>query len=195
MYHQQLQTQSKGNPLQKLFIIAAMFLAACSQTAEKIETAANRSTTSWAMGKPYNQVASLGNSTLAQLSTEQYGFGQMIGQSSLQDGSILYRHIAPSAEAESGSDFAGLVGKSKKVTNYRLSYFKVGQDGIVKDWATGSVPGTFSSCVTYIGGVFQKCNDQGRVRQALVSYDSSVRTSSNNTIDSWGSFIPVPGIQ
>jgi len=166
--------------------LTATVLISCSQTAEKIETAANRSTTSWAMGKPYSQVAALGNQPLDQLAADQYGFGQLIGQSPLTDGSTLYRHIAPAAKAETSSDFGGLVGSSKTVTNYRLSYFKVGQDGIVRDWATGSVPGTYSNCINYISGIFQKCQDQGLIRQTMVAYDSQVRTSSGATVDSWG---------
>lgn len=175
-----------------VLILLASLAAGCSQTADKIEAAANRSTTSWAMGKPYTKVAALGNSTLDQLSTEQYGFGQMIGQTPLVDGTILYRHIAPAAETETSSDFAGLVGTSKQITNYRLSYFKVGQDGIVKDWATGSAPGSISDCVSYIGGIFQKCTDQGRVKQALAVYDSSVQTSSGTPISNWGPSVSAP---
>ncbi len=177
-----------------VFVLLACLIVGCSQTAEKIENAANRSTTSWALGKPYSRVAALGNSTLEQLSAEQTGYGQMIGQTSLADGTTLYRHIAPGAQSESSSNFVGLVGKSKQVTNYRLSYFKVGQDGIVKDWATGSAPGSISDCVTYIGGIFQKCQDQGRIRQALFVYDSRVRTSSGATLDSWGPAIPTSEI-
>ena len=177
-----------------IIVILAGIVAGCSQTAEKIENAANRSTTGWAMGKPYTQVAALGNSALDQLATEQTGFGQMIGQTSLADGTILYRHIAPAAQTETSSDFVGLIGKSKQVTNYRLSYFKVGQDGIVKDWATGSAPGSISDCVTYISGIFRKCEDQGRIKQALFVYDNQVRTSSGSPITSWGPAVPTADI-
>ncbi|MEM7216321.1 MAG: hypothetical protein AAF423_12325 [Pseudomonadota bacterium] len=172
----------------KLFVLLmiAGLIAGCSQTAEKIEAAANRSSTSWAQGKPYSQVAALGNRPLDQLSTEPVGFGQLIGQSSLADGTTVYRHIAPAAKTTSSSDFAGLVGTQKEVTNFRLSYFKVGQNGVVQDWATGSVPGSISDCVSYIAGIFQKCTDQGRVKQALAVYDSIVRTSTGSPMTSWG---------
>ena len=83
-----------------VFVMLVGMIAGCSQTAEKIEDAANRSTTGWAMGKPYTKVAALGNSPLDQLATEQYGFGQMIGQSTLADGTTFYRHIAPAAKTE-----------------------------------------------------------------------------------------------
>lgn len=168
-------------------LIVATLLVGCSQTAEKIENAANRSTTSWAMGKPYSRVAALGNQPLDSLSTTQTGYGQLIGTSTYADGTRLYRHIAPAAQAETSSDFGGIVASNKTVTNYRLSYFKVGQDGLVKDWATGSVPGTFSKCISYIGGIFRKCQDQARVQQTLASYDAQVKTSSGTGIDAWGS--------
>ena len=167
-------------------VLGLALISGCSQTAEKIETAANRSTTSWALGKDYARVAALGNSPLDQLSVEQVGYGPLIGQTSLSDGSVIYRHIAPSAQSETYSDFGGLVGSEKQVTNYRLSYFKVGVDGVVKDWATGKASSSISSCVSFIGGIFQKCTEQARIEQAIQIYDSIVRTSSGSAIESWG---------
>lgn len=120
-----------------------MGLAACSSTLEKVEDRSNRLMTSWALGKPYTRVAKLGTSSLARLSADQTGFGDMIGSSEYSDGTTLYR----------------------------LSYFKVGQDGIVKDWATGSVPGTASNCINFIADIFQKCADQALVKQDLAVYD------------------------
>lgn len=170
-------------------IISISLLAACSQTAEKIETAANRSTTSWSLGKQYTRVATLGNSPLDQLAVDQTGFGSLIGQSQLTDGTTVYRHIAPSAESQSYSDFGGLAASNKQVTNYRLSYFKVGQDGIVNDWATGKASSSISTCVSFIAGIFQKCTEQARVNQAVEIYDSLVRTSAGGTITQWGSIL------
>ncbi len=42
-------------------------LAGCSSMAEKAETMANRSFTSYALGKPYQQIAALGQSPLERL--------------------------------------------------------------------------------------------------------------------------------
>ena len=170
-------------------VLCIGLLAACSQTAEKIETAANRSTTSWSLGKPYTQVAALGNSPLDQLAADQTGFGPLIGQSRLSDGSTIYRHIAPSAQSESYSDFGGLAASNQQVTNYRLSYFKVGRDGIVSDWAAGKASSSISSCVSYIAGIFQKCTEQARIDQAVEIYDTLVRTRSGGAITEWGTIL------
>jgi len=167
--------------------LATIFLlAACGNSAVQMENFANRSTTSWALGKQYSRVAALGTTPLEKLSGEQIGFGPLIGSIRLADGTTLHRHIAPSSEANTSSDFGGLVGTSKKVSNYRLSYFKVGQDGVVMDWATGRAAGTVSDCLTFISGIIQRCSDQSRVQQTLVSYDAAVRTSSGSTLNAWG---------
>lgn len=172
-----------------LILLLALGLTACSSTLENVENKSNRLTTSWALGKPYTQVASLGTSRLAQLSAEQTGFGDMIGRSELADGTTLYRHIAAAAKTDTNASFVGLVGRNTNATNFRLSYFKVGQDGIVKDWATGSVPGTASRCINFIGGIFQKCADQAAVKQDLVVYDAQVLTRANQPLSTWGTVV------
>lgn len=56
-------------------------LTGCSQVAEKAETSANRSYTSYALGKPYADIANLGNSPLERLSgSGGASFGQLLGQ-------------------------------------------------------------------------------------------------------------------
>jgi len=135
-------------------------LASCSQVAQKAETAANRSFTSYALGKPYAEVASIGTSPLERLAgNDRATFGPLLGATRLSNGMTIYRHMAPSARMETGTDFGGLVGSSSVSDNNRLSYFLVGEDGIVKDWATGSVPGNASSCINYVGGIIQRCSD------------------------------------
>ncbi|MDJ0613358.1 MAG: hypothetical protein QNJ29_06740 [Rhizobiaceae bacterium] len=173
--------------------VALLLLAGCSSTADKIEDSANRLTTSWAQNKPYAEVAALGNRPIDQLTTTQVGFGQMIGQSQLADGSTLYRHIAPGAERTTEASF-GIVDSESSATSFRLSYFKVGPNGIVNDWATGSVPGSFSKCTWYIGGIFRKCEDQAQIKQTLATYDTVVKTSGKQPISSWGA-IQSPQLQ
>ena len=168
-----------------LVLFAMIFVAGCTQTANSIENAANRSSTSWAMGKPYTQVAALGTSTLAQLSTEPIGYGPMIRQSPLANGDILYRHVAPAAERSQGSDFGGIVASQRVNTNVRLSYFRVGADGVVSDWATGSAPGSVSDCIQYLGGLIKKCEDAARIRLGLQAYDARVKTRSGEPLSAW----------
>ncbi|TCN33991.1 hypothetical protein [Sinorhizobium americanum] len=166
-----------------LSIGLAIALAGCSQVAEKAEKAANRSFTSYALGKPYVEVANLGQSPMARLSGSD-AFGPLIGETRLADGMTIYRHMAPSAET--GTNFAGLVGSSTVSQNNRLSYFLVGTDGIVKDWATGSVQGSASDCVQYIGGIINGCNDMRQLQASRELYDMRVTTKAGQPISSWG---------
>ncbi|MCJ8510694.1 hypothetical protein MUU53_22895 [Rhizobium lemnae] len=172
----------------RFFAFALLFaLAGCSQVTEKAEGMANRSFTSYALGKPYTQVASIGTSPMDRLAGDDRAtFGPMIGATPLSNGQMIYRHIAPSARTERGADFGGLVSSSSVMSNNRLSYFLVGQDGIVKDWATGSVPGDATSCMRYIGGIIQQCADMAQQQTSLAIYDSKVLTKDNQPISVWG---------
>ncbi|WP_226951468.1 hypothetical protein [Rhizobium terrae] len=167
-------------------VVLAMMLAGCSAVAEKAENAANRSYTSYAMGKPYTEIASLGQSPLEQLSGSGATYGPMIGETRLTNGMVIYRHMAPGARTERGTNFAGLVGSSAVSENNRLSYFLVGPDGIVRDWATGSVQGNASDCVHYIGGIINRCSDMRQLQASLTLYDSQVRTQGGQPVSSWG---------
>ncbi|WP_105401647.1 MULTISPECIES: hypothetical protein [Neorhizobium] len=161
-------------------------LAGCSQVAEKAENAANRSFTSYAMGRPYAEVANVNQSTLARLSGSEATFGPMIGTTPLKNGMTIYRHIAPAATTETGSSFGGLVGRSTVSQTNRLSYFLVGADGIIKDWATGAVQGNVSDCVQYVGGIINRCADMRQVEASLALYDMRVTTRGGQPISAWG---------
>ncbi|MCL6709595.1 hypothetical protein M8R20_21635 [Pseudomonas sp. R2.Fl] len=168
-------------------LAAMLAVAGCSSVAEKAESAANRSFTSYALGKPYTQVASVGQSPLELLAgNDRATFGPMLGATQLENGMTVYRHMAPAAQMETSSSFGGLVGRESVSTNNRLSYFLVGPDGIVKDWATGSVQGATTDCVTYIGGIINRCSDTAQLQAALAFYDSRVLTKGGQPITAWG---------
>lgn len=170
-----------------LSVVLMMFLAGCSSVAEKAESAANRSFTSGALGKPYSQIASVGQSPLDQLyGNTRATFGPMLGATQLSNGMTIYRHMAPAAQTQTSSSFGGLMGRESVSTNNRLSYFLVGTDGIVTDWATGAVQGSTSDCVTYIGGIINRCSDTAQLQAALSFYDSRVLTKDGQPITIWG---------
>ncbi|AIC28283.1 hypothetical protein IE4771_CH03196 [Rhizobium etli bv. mimosae str. IE4771] len=173
-----------------LSIGLAIGLAGCSQVAEKAENAANRSFTSYALGKPYAEIANLGQSPIARLSGSDATYGPMIGATPLTNGMTVYRHMAPAAQTKTGTNFAGLVGSSTVSQNNLLSYFLVGADGLVKDWATGSVQGSASDCVQYIGGIINRCNDMRQLQASLALYDARVSTKVGQPISSWGEPAP-----
>lgn len=175
-----------------LALLLAAPLTACSSVADKAESMANRSFTSYAEGKPYSEIASLGSSPLERLSvnSDRATFGPMIGETRLTNGMTIYRHMAPATRKETSTSFGGLVGTSTEDNNNRLSYFLVGPDGYVKDWATGAVQGSTSDCISYIGGIIKKCTDSGQMLAALALYDSRVLTKSGQPISVWGTPAP-----
>ncbi len=167
-------------------------LAACGGLADKVENVANRTYTSAAMGKSYTAITATDNSAIAALSGRRSNFGPTIGSTPLQNGDIVYRHIQPASKSSSDTSILGLVGTAAVKTNYRLSYFLVGQDGLVRDWATGAVPGTTSDCITFLSGIVQRCQDSQRLQASLQHYDSRVQTRSGQPIAVWGAPAEVP---
>ncbi|ACE92048.1 hypothetical protein AMC90_CH03104 [Rhizobium phaseoli] len=93
-----------------LSIALAIGLAGCTQVAEKAENAANRSFTSYALGKPYTDIANLGQSPMAQLSGSDATYGPMIGATPLKNGMTVYRHMAAAAKTETAGDCVHYIG-------------------------------------------------------------------------------------
>jgi len=172
-------------------LAAILLVGACTTPPESLLNAANRNYMRYAMGKPYTAVASLNPMTLEGLAGKT-AYGPMIGSFDLADGNRVYRHIDSMQTGESTVDF-GIVSQRRTVsTTYRLAYFRVGRDGVVNDWAVGSLPGESVRCVSYAIGIFRECQDQQALRQSLDFYDTLVKTSSGQPIAVWGPRIDQP---
>jgi hypothetical protein len=50
------------------------------------------------------------------------------------------------------------------------------------DWGTGSVTGDTSSCISYIGGIIQRCSDLTQFEASLTLYDARVLTKDGQPI-------------
>jgi hypothetical protein len=177
-------------PFRALIGLAALLaLAACTTPPQSLMNAANRSYMRYAMGKPYAQVASLNPTTMEGLAGRT-AYGPMIGTYQLADGNRVYRHIDDVQTGESNVDFGIFSQRHTVSSTYRLAYFRVGPDGVVNDWAVGSLPGASVRCVSYAVGIFRQCEDLQSLRQSLSFYDSVVRTSSGQPLSSWGTPVP-----
>lgn len=130
------------------------------------------------VGRPYMQVANVAG---AAGSDGAAGFGPMAGSFALADGAIVYRHVAPASGAVAANTVAG-----GPITDLRLSYFKVGPDGAVQDWATASVPASQSACPFYATGSFRHCTDFAARQQTFDAFDPAVRTAGGASLTGWG---------
>lgn len=165
-----------------MFVGAALFAAGCTAPPEGMVDMANRNYMRFAMNKPYASVAALQPDVMSG----ETAFGPMIGSFALADGDTVYRHVGLGATSQSSADF-GVIGGGKRVsTLLRLAYFKVGPDGVVRDWAVGSVPGDQSACRHYAAGIYETCTDVAAQRQSFAVYDSVVKTSSGQPLSAWG---------
>ena len=111
----------------------------------------------------------------------------MIGSAKLTNGDIVYRHISP-ASRKSSSRSLGHIGSTTTQRNYRLSYFRVGTNGVVKDYATGTGLASTTDCTTYLNGLVSSCDSIQPERRNLRDYDQQVRTSGGEPLSAWGRF-------
>lgn len=166
--------------------VGLIFVASCSSTVEQLQEAGDRNYMRYAMGKPYQEVASLNPMTLESLTTGSTAYGPIVGGYRLDNGDRVYRHAASIQSSESSVD-AGLFMQRRSVQNrYRLAYFRVGPDGLVKDWATGTLPGERVGCTAFAAGIFRTCTSDAEVAQSMAVYDSLVRTSNGQPLGTWG---------
>lgn len=172
-----------------IVIAAALALAAvsvaCTSIEKRAEQISSQGFARYATGRPYAEVAALADfqaDTLGRVKT----YGEPIGSYALPNGDIVHRHVRSEPRSSSSVDF-GLLRQSETV-NYaqRLSYFRVGPDGIVRDVASGFVPGDRERCIGYAGGLVTRCEDMQALNQTLIEYDHVVRTRTGEPLSSWG---------
>jgi hypothetical protein len=164
-----------------LLLLAA--LTGCMETQQRLQTAADHNVLSYTIGKSYAEVAS--QKALDDLLLRNKAYGEMISQTALPDGDMLYRHAKPVEAVQSDFNVGGLIGRSKTRYNYSLFYFRVGSDGLIKDYANGVLPGSDVSCMTYLGDIFRNCEDAQLLSNDIARLDAAVRTSSGQTLASW----------
>lgn len=176
----------------KRTIVAATFLAAiagCATAPQALQSLGDRNYMRYAMGKPYTQIASQRQMSMQALAGATI-YGPMIGEYRLSDGDTVYRHIDNVESTRTNVDAGIVMQRESAGTRYRLAYFRVGTDGIVKDWATGALPGERLGCAWYAGGFVQQCSSETQRLQSLAVYDSLVRTSGEQPLSSWGIAVP-----
>lgn len=166
--------------------VCVLMLAACTSTVGQLQEMGDRNYMRYAVGKPYREVASLNPMTFESLTTGDTAYGPIIGAYRLENGDRVYRHAANIQSSESTVEI-GIIMQSREVeTRHRLAYFRVGADGIVADWATGTLPGKRIGCTAYAAGIFQRCSSDMEIRQSMAVYDSLVQTSGGQPLSSWG---------
>ena len=180
--------RSKLDALAKLLLAAgaAALFSACSGTQAEIQTAVDRNWLGYMVGKPYAGIAAEKKLTMDGLMHDDRAAGELISVSDLPGGDRLYRHVDRYQSGTMSSNAAGIYSKDSATYSYRLLYFRVSPDGVVRDYANGFVPGETQSCVGWIGGIFTKCKNELELRQTVDGFDAVVKTSQGQPLASWG---------
>ncbi len=138
------------------------------------------------VGKPYAGIAGQKKLTMEGLMYDDRAAGELVSASDLPGGDKLYRHVDRYQSGTMTSNAAGIYSKDSATYSYRLLYFRVSPDGVVRDYANGFVPGETQSCVGWIGGIFTKCKNELELRQTVDGFDAVVKTSQGQPLASWG---------
>ncbi len=165
---------------------AGALLAACSSAQGDIQQAADRNYLSYMAGKPYAAIAAEKKLTVEGMMYGDRAAGELISTTALAGGDTLYRHVDRYQSGTMTSSVAGIYGKDSATYSYRLLYFRVSPDGVVRDTANGFVPGETQTCIGWIGGIFQKCNNELELRSTVAGFDAVVKTSAGQPLASWG---------
>lgn len=159
-----------------IFSLLLLSVAACSGTQAKIQGSLNRSQMSDVIGKNYNN--DIVAETKSALGGFVYGnkYGPFIGSYNLPNGGKLMRHAREQSSGGIGSGNLMVEG-----TSYSLFYFKVDNQGIIRDWATGYYDGPTKDCMGISAFGMSTCKKEYPLQQ----FDRAVRTSSGADINSW----------
>lgn len=168
-----------------LALTATLMLGACQSTASRVEQFGARNVMLFAMNKPYEQVVNTPDFQADTLGREKI-YGPLLASYTLASGDAVHRHIKSDVSSTSNVDLGLITQRERENYTIRLAYFRVGPDGIVRDWAAGSVPGASSRCVGYAGGIIRRCDDRAAIDRSLAEFDAIVRTSAGQPLSSWG---------
>ena len=163
-----------------------VLLAACSATDQQsIQQSADQNVLAATVGRPYAEVAATQAMTTEGLFGQDKAYGVLVSQSRLDNGDTVYKHLERTVASQSTTDFFGITGNVEQRIDYRLFYFRVGTDGIIKDFANGVVTGENVNCVTYISGLINNCGDAQVMSSDVAVWDAAVITSSGQPLSSW----------
>lgn len=165
--------------------LVAIGLVGCSATAEKLRNKGDRYQLSSTIGKSYAAIAASKSLREGELFGTRQTYGRLIDQTKLASGDTVYKHAGLREAGESGMDFAGLIGTTKKKLEYAIFYFRVSPDGTIRDYANGIVKGDKVSCITFISGLIGTCQNTDTLSADFTYIDTIVRTSSGQPYSSW----------
>lgn len=169
-------------------LAAPLVLAACQGAKDSAQRYGAANYARFALNKPYTRAANLpdlGETNLLRIG-KSTAYGPMIGSYRLPNGETVYRHFKPQSAGSSTVDL-GLISRGGESFVVYLTWMRVDVSGVVREVATGTVPGGSQRCLGFIGGLIQNCTDQAAQDQSLAFYDSVVRTrDGRNVYAAWG---------
>lgn len=164
--------------------LALLALGACTAAQQSIQASADANILRFTVDKPYAQIAAQNTTSFEGLMGREKAYGDLIHSSQLANGDTLYRHGQAYAAQTTSTDFLFMGGGSTRY-DYRLFYFRVGADGVIRDYANGVVSGQQIECVEYIGGIFRNCTDTALLSTDISQMDAQVRTSAGMPLSAW----------
>ena len=163
-------TQQKLNTMKTFFAnmllaTSLLILTGCGSVGEKISHNLDGAFLNKYVGKNY-----------ATLVDERPMLGKVYGKESLNDGSVVMKHLGEGGE--SGSDAGFYNSKTKLI---KATYLKV-KDGVIEDWATALIEGSKTKCWV---GFCGKDNADDMANVDIDAVDGVVLTKDKKPYSSW----------
>lgn len=168
-----------------LALAGVVALGGCQRAQEAVQRRVDQTTLGFTVGKPYQQIASMRKTTLEGMFDDDRAYGELFASQELSDGTTLYRHLDRYESGGTTTSVGGIFGSEKTNYAYRLLYFKVDDQGVIRDYANGFLHGEATNCVSWVGGIFRKCEDPAALRTTVELYDSLVKTSDGLPLSAW----------
>ena len=169
-----------------IILLVSLSLVGCSGTQGKIQSGMDRKMMESTVGKQYDALVEKNKFTMGGAIGQDKQYGNFINSTALPDGGMLMRHLDKYKSGGMGIGTGPLpfmVGE-KRIA-YRLFYFNVGPDGIIRDWASGFYNGETKSCIGLEMFNLDYCGDSDKAFP-YEKMDRFVKTSSGKPITAWG---------
>lgn len=167
-------------------ISIGLALAGCTDMQSRIQTSIDGTVMQSIVGRTYASV----NITPPRLPFEperEPPYGRLFSVTDLPSGSRIHRHLIRGVAQTTETNFLGLVQSDSQRYSYRLLYFLVDREGIVRATANGFWLGEGDRCVGYVGNIFRTCESSAALAEDVVFFDTLVKTSDGRGLEVWRS--------
>lgn len=171
--------------MKKILLILLVLTTGCNKAVNYAQSNIDRKLLQSTIGKEYESFASENKLTVSgAVFGQDKVYGNFISSSHLPDGGKIMKHIDKYKSGGSQLSMGLPVGIGSQSMAYRIFYFNVGPNGIVRDWASAFYNKETKDCISAINIGIDLCGNAENVFD-YNQLDTLVKTSQGHAIDVW----------